>query len=313
MPQCYSMSGEGLLAAARGLSCLRSLNLRGTPLTEEHLTSLALILSSLTSLQVCASACVCVCHPLQPHQPAGVCVYVCASVCTCVGRRVGGVGMIARSQGRACVLASSAWKQVHIFRCKQAPHSPWRPVLFTSHAMNLLHVSRCVCIPPSKQSVQMSLTLWRVLCLRAQVRGIDLGSRAVKALARLTHLKRLTLDACNLGLHHHQFAALSLLTSLTALEVGLRDAFLCIHMCACGWKVMGLCSCGLMCVGGRGGGGRCYQTSHTAGAYANMIGACKGTCTHIPHASNRSGRGSWRLPKHAQILVTTPPNVMPNG
>ncbi|KAK9802590.1 hypothetical protein WJX73_009243 [Symbiochloris irregularis] len=52
VPQCYNLSGNGVLAATRGLSMLQSLNLRGAPLTEEHLSSLVTMLPGLTHLQV---------------------------------------------------------------------------------------------------------------------------------------------------------------------------------------------------------------------------------------------------------------------
>ena len=55
VPQCYSMTGEGVVAAAQGLGALRSLNLRGTALAEEHLISLIVLLPGLTHLQVCQS------------------------------------------------------------------------------------------------------------------------------------------------------------------------------------------------------------------------------------------------------------------
>ena len=51
------------------------------------------------------------------------------------------------------------------------------------------------------------------------MQGIELSHRGLQALAKLPHLARLALDARTLGLHHHHYALLSSLTSLTALEV----------------------------------------------------------------------------------------------
>ena len=52
--QCYSMSGEGLVAAARGLTSLRSLNLnnRASFVGKDHMVTLAHLLPGLTHLQV---------------------------------------------------------------------------------------------------------------------------------------------------------------------------------------------------------------------------------------------------------------------
>ena len=56
VPQCYSMTAEGLLTVARGSPKLRDLNLRGNPLSEDDFTTLISHLPGLTSLQVGTSS-----------------------------------------------------------------------------------------------------------------------------------------------------------------------------------------------------------------------------------------------------------------